>query len=1562
MTPKDIDNQLNQRITALPPEKRLLFEQLRRQQSNSEQLLIRRRHQGSEKLPLSKAQERLWFLHQVDNNSAYNIAIAWRLTGELNISILLESLQLIVERHEVLQTRILSHEGKPYQEVTSNIQLTLPVIDLQILSPTQQEDEVRRLSLQEASQSFNLDQAPLLRVKLICLGNNKFTLLLTLHHIIADGWSRGILLRELAHNYKMLSSQQKPSLPELTIQYADFALWQREWLQGEEIKAQLAYWQQKLAATPVLEIPTDKKRPPIQTWNGATESDTLPLELLKSLKNLSQQQGVTLFMLLLAAFKILLHRYCQQNDIVLGVPSANRNRSEVEPLIGFFVNTLALRTDLSGNPGFLTVLERVRVTAAEAFQNQDIPFASLVEALQPERDLSHNPLVQVMFQVQNEAYQLQNDLTLDLQLPNLQIEQTWVDTGATKFDLTCHMVERSNGLLVVIEYCTDLFEKERITRMIEHLRVLLTGIIDNPRHRVSELHIFTSPTSPPTPLLLGEGSMSMGNSTVALLGFLHQGFESQVERTPDNIAVICGAQTLSYKELNIKANQLAHYLRTLNIGAESLVGIYLERTPELIIALLAVLKSGGAYLPLDQTLPKARLEYILEDARPSVILTNSRLVGGAEVPNINATVLCLDLHEYTHEQDNLTNVVTGDNQAYIIYTSGSTGMPKGTILTHRGLANYLHWAVKTYPVAEGTGGVPVQSSISFDATITSLYTPLLVGQPVVLLPEAEEIEALTTALTSSRNFGIVKLTPAHLSILNQVLPQAPLTGYPKALIIGGEALTEQHLEFWRKYAPQTRLINEYGPTETVVGCCVYDATNTPATTNVSIGRPIANTQLYILDCYLQPLPIGIPGELYIGGDGVARGYLNRPELTAERFIPNPFCRDVTCRVSTLYKTGDSARLLADGTIEYLGRLDNQVKIKGFRVELGEIVAVLLTHPAVKAAVVVIRDIANYSRLVAYLVGQDTNVDLRAYLASKLPNYMLPSAFVWMEQLPLTTNGKVDLKNLPLPCLTRNDVTAPRTPQETTLVEIFKELGFSVGVHDNFFELGFDSILSIQLVSKANQAGIKLAPKQLFQHQTIAELATVVEIPSLATQQGLVTGKLELTPIQHWFFEQNLHKSHHFNQALLLEVAPIQVSNLKHAIYELLCHHDMLRARLSQDGTLYIGESVEECFTVVDLGGLSEYEQQQSITKLSQQSQASLNLETGLVRVVLFQLGSHKDWRLLFIIHHLVVDGVSWRILLEDLVTAYHYQPLRAKTTSFQQWAKLLLNYAQSEKLVADNWLNILNVEESVLPLDYAFDKESNIVASESEIIIKLGAVETNALLQDVPKVYHTQINDILLTALTQTFNEWTRMHSLLLDLEGHGREDVFDNIDLTRTVGWFTSIFPVNLQLNDTGNLGNDIKSIKEQLRLVPHKGISYGVLRYLKNQNQCQMQQLPQPAISFNYLGQLDVSNSQSWIQGIATEPTGYLSDPSNQRTHIINVIAWRDGEQLQVQWRYSSNLHHQGTIEKLAQVYIKKLQALIQHCLSPESGGYTPSDFAGARLNQQQLDKFINKLRPKR
>ncbi|MBD3307338.1 amino acid adenylation domain-containing protein [candidate division KSB3 bacterium] len=911
-------------------------------------------------LPLSFAQERLWFLEQlVPGNPFYNTPTALRLSGRLQIAALQRGLSEIVRRHEPLRTTFTTIAGKPRQMIHAPGVLSVPVIDLQGLPETLREPEVHRLAEEEARLPFDLFSGPLLRATLLQLAPEEHVLLVTMHHIVSDGWSLGVFIRELSALYNAFSNNRPSPLPDLPVQYADFAAWQRQWMSGEVLELQRTYWNKQLQGMPpVLELPADHPRPPVHTFRGGAEAFTLHPDLVSHLKTLSQRTGTSLYMLLLAAFAVLLSRYAGgQDDLVIGSPIANRTQQAIEGLIGFFVNTIILRLDLSGNPSFEEFLSRVRQVALDAYTHQEMPFEQLVEELQPKRDMSRNPLIQVSFAYQNAPMP-------DVELEGLTLHPLEFEAGTVRFDVEVHLWEDEvGGISGAFLYYADIFEVQTIRRMIAHWKTLLEGIVADPDQPVWQLPLLSESER--------QQLLRTCNETTAAYPkerCIHQLFEAQAARTPDAIAVVYQDVRLTYRELNARANQLARYLRSLGVGADVLVGICLERSLEMLIGMWGTLKAGGAYVPLDPTYPKERLAYMLEDAGVQVLLTQQKFLSA--LSGQNASVICLDTGWAPISQESPANLdikLDPANMAYVIYTSGSTGKPKGTMITHRGLVNYLSWCTRAYKVAEAQGA-PVHSSIGFDATITSVYSPLLTGRKVVLLPETQEIEALSTILQSHRDFSLVKITPAHLDMLSQLLPAQKAVGQTRALIIGGEALLSKTIAFWQRYAPETRLINEYGPTETVVGCCVYEVPRGGISTEaVPIGRPIANTQLYILDCQLNPVPIGVFGELYIGGDGLARGYLQRPDVTAEKFIPDPFSSIPGTR---LYRTGDVARYLADGNIEFLGRADYQIKIRGFRIEPGEIENLLAAHENVKEVVVIAReDQPDDKRLVAYLVPQ-----------------------------------------------------------------------------------------------------------------------------------------------------------------------------------------------------------------------------------------------------------------------------------------------------------------------------------------------------------------------------------------------------------------------------------------------------------------------------------------------------------------------------------------------------------------------------------------------------------------
>ena len=1537
-------------------------------------------------LPVSFAQERVYFIQEVaPENTAYQAQATLRFQGHLDVTVLKKCLSEIVQRHEIFRTTFPAVNGRLFQVIHSSSPIELNVVDIEKFTGLEQEAEIQRLFDAEVKKPFYLDKLPLVRWLLLKLNDQDHLLVHIEHHMVHDGWSfNNVFLKEFLALYQAFCEGHPSPLPELPIQFVDFASWQREWVQSQEAQAQLAYWQQQLSGSPpLLELPYDRPRPAEQTYNGAQVRLELPITLCESLRVLSRQEGITLFMTTLAAFLVIVRRYTGQDDLCLGTAVANRRMRETEQLIGMIVNNLVLRTDLSGNPTFRELLGRVRKVSLEAFANEDLPFDKVVEVIKPIRNLSYNPLFQVMFSFHDSPRP-------DLTLPGLNITtNVALSNKSTKFDLDVVLIPHSQlngkdkGITLIWEYNADLFDAATIQQMVDQYQVLLKGIVDNPEQRVSELPILNQPQQE----LLMEWNQTLREYTQK--NCMHNLFESQVELTPDAVAVEQDGQKLTYRQLSDRSNQLAHYLQSLGVKPETLVGICIERSLDMIVGLLGVIKAGGAYVPIDPSYPQERIAEILADTQLGILLTEDKFPH--QRLDYTGKTICLDTDWSIISQHSTANPhsdVQLHHLSYIIYTSGSTGKPKGVMIEHRSLMNFVITAIVEYGI-NARDRILQFASVCFDTSIEEIFPCLSVGATLVLRTE----EMLHSSDEFWRYCQKWQLTVLDLptaywhQLVGELNPEdARIPEGLRTVIIGGEEVQLEKVQHWHNcithLSPAPQLFNSYGPTEATVVTTLELLTPVAP---VSIGRPISNAQVYILDQYLQPVPIGVPGEMHIGGAGLARGYWQRPELTNAKFIPNPF---EELGNSKLYKTGDLARFRANGSLEYLGRVDNQVKIRGFRIELGEIETVLRQHPQVLQSVAIAHeDVPGQKRLVAYIVPQHqqpTIDELRHFLKEKLPNYMIPAAFMLLKTLPITANGKVDYRALPTPDFSHHvedKFIAPRTVIEEKLVAIWSEvlrIG-KVGIHDNFFELGGDSILSIQLISKANQAGIQIAAKQLFKYQTIAELAAVAGITrQINAEQGLVTGAVRLTPIQNWFFEQKLPRPNYFNQSTLLEVpSDLQPELLQSVLQQLLIHHDALRLRFVQEGENWqqINATVPESLPlrIFDLSHLSAAEQETTIKATDAELQASLDLSTGVIaQVALFQLGKNQPSYLLFIIHHLAVDAVSWRILIEDLTTVYQQISrnevikLPPKTTSWQYWSDRLTEYAQIAAVKElDYWLNQSSIQVTALPVDYPSDQENNTVASTASVSLALNEEQTRALLQDVPSAYNTQINDVLLTALVQSFAQWTGESSLLIDLEGHGREDLFEDVDLSRTVGWFTTLFPVRLQLQEIDHPGNALKFVKEQLRQIPNRGIGYGVLRYLQENSTIRekLQSLPSAQISFNYLGQFDQVLKASESLGLAKE---FKAEQSllNQRSHLLGISGFIRGGKLEMTWTYSEKIHKQDTIEKLAVGFIEALKNLINHCQLTESQSYTPADFSAAKLNQQQLDKFlfkINKNKPK-
>jgi amino acid adenylation domain-containing protein len=1054
----------------LSGKKRAVLEALLREQGIGEanaERIPRRTESGP--APLSFAQQRIWFLDQLEPESPlYNIHMGVELSGPLNVPVLQRSIAEIVRRHEALRTTFAVIDDRPVQIINQNAIFKLPVHDLQDLNESERRSRVSAWVEEDARRRFDLINGPVLRANLLRLGETEHVLLLTIHHIVSDGWSVGVFVRELATLYEAYTAGRPSPLPKLSIQYADFAAWQRDWLQGERLEEQLSYWRTQLAgAPPLLELPTDRPRPPVQSYTGAGETLLLSESLSQSLKELSRREGATLFMTLLAAFSTLLYRYSGLHDILVGTPIANRNHADTESLIGFFVNTLVFRTRVSDQMTFRELLVQVREMALEAYAHQDLPFEKLVEELQPERSLSHSPVFQVLLDLQNEPMH-------DLELHGLRLTPLPFDSLMAKFDLVLTFGETDGRLNGQLEYNTDLFDGATARRMVRHLGHLLEAAVSNPDEQVSRLRLLTGDERQQ---ILFEWNNTRVENEPAL--YVHELFEQQVAAQPEAVAVVFKNEQFTYRELNQRANQLAHHLRRLGTGPESLVGVCLERSVDAVIAILAVLKAGGAYLPVDPSSPRERLSQMLADTRARIVITEEYLERTAD--EIHAQI-----------DADFKTTINSENLAYVIYTSGSTGKPKGVLVSHGNLVHSTLARFRYYQ--EPLSSFLLLSPFAFDSSVAGLFWTLCRGGMLVIPDEDSHRDPAHLAeLVARHSVSHVLCLPTLYELILRQARVEQLNSL-RTVIVAGEPCPPEIAKRHTETLPDAALFNEYGPTEATVWSTVHPCDWSMDQHSVPIGRPVANTQIYVLDSQLQPAPVGVTGEIYIGGDGVARGYLDHPDQTAERFVPDPFTTKPGAR---LYKTGDLALLLATGNIEYAGRNDLQVKIRGYRIELGEIELTLAQHPEVREVAVLAGE-----RLTAYVVlnevGTDTAKQLKEFLKERLPEYMLPSSFVVLDALPLTTTGKVDRNALPnqIGVAVEETYLAPRTALEQVLAGIFAEVLSleRVGINDSFFDLGGHSLLATQVLSRVRDAfQLELPLRKLFKEPSVAALgASILE--------------------------------------------------------------------------------------------------------------------------------------------------------------------------------------------------------------------------------------------------------------------------------------------------------------------------------------------------------------------------------------------------------------------------------------------------------------------------------------
>ncbi len=1548
------DTEIAKRLAELPLAKRaLLFEQLQRQKERRqgvENERIPRQPRDREAYPLSFAQQRLWFLHNFEPESPeYNIPQALRIEGDLDAQVMQRALREVVRRHETLRTTFRSVEGTPAQVIAQVVDMEVPYLDVRsrVAAPGEAWGEALRLAAADAREPFDLALGPLMRARLFRSGEREHLLYYNVHHIAFDGWSMGIFARELAAIYDAFAAGRPSPLADLEVQYLDFAVWQRQWLSGEVLAAQLAYWRRQLAAVPPLELPTDQPRPAVRTHDGGAVPLAIDPALQHDLKGFAQSQGSTLFIVLMAAWKALLHHGSTQEDIAVGTLIANRRRPEIEALIGFFANSLVLRTDLSGDPSFAELLRREREVSLDAHAHQDVPFEKLVEELNPPRDMARTPLFQVMLILLNAPGKA-------LDLPGLRLQALAIDSRTAKTELTLYCTETADGFDGFLEYNTALFARPTALRLLAHFQRVLAAAVSDPAVRLSRLPLLSDAER--RQVLVG------WNATQAPLPplTLHGWIEERTRQAPATTAVEMGETRLSYGELDRRANRLARHLRRLGVGPDVLVGLAMERSIDMLVGLLAVLKAGGAYVPIDPEYPKARLAHMMEDSRAPVLVTQEPLL--ERLPEHQARVVAVDrdaalIAAESGEPLPCDGAAAPGNLAYVIYTSGSTGKPKGVQIPHSAVVNFLD-SMSRRPGLDRGDSLLAVTTLSFDIAGLELYLPLVCGARLVLVSRetTQAGEELRAAL-ESRGITAMQATPATWRLL---LAAGWLGARGLKILCGGEALPRDLAD--QLLAACGSLWNVYGPTEATIWSTLDEVGSGGP---ITIGRPLANTEIYLLSRRMEPVPVGVPGELLIGGAGLARGYRGRPDLTAERFIAHPFAALRGEPGARLYRTGDLARHLPDGRVEFLGRIDHQVKVRGFRIELGDIETALGRQPGIAQAVVVARDDnAGAKQLAAYLVpaaatetatATPSVADLRAALKETLPEYMVPALYTFLDAMPLTPNGKVDRRALPAPDRTAavRDYAAPRDAKEEFFCALWQELLDlpRVGIGDDFFELGGDSLLVIRVVTRACKASLGITTKQVFQHRTVADLAAVAGTTEILAEQGPLSGPLPWTPAQLHFLEQR-HDNPDFHTIGML-FAPkdcaLHLHLFARALEHVVRYHDNLRVRL-------VGEGAAASLSIdppgapvnllrVDLSAIAEERQVEVLSAAVRALVISCRMADGnLLRIAAFDLAPRQVRYLHVTSHYMAADINSYPTLLDDLDAAYRQleagEPIAAprKTTSARQWAERLAERAKPGGMPQqelDYWLAQAPLHPPRFPLDH--DRGPNDWISARVEPAELDAEETRLLLQRVPRFLGVQIDALLLTAVMSAFEGWIGSRSLPILLLGHGREALYDDMDLSRTVGWFNTIYPVLLDMGPDTHPIAGARELNRQLRRVPHGGMGFGILRYLCREPDVveHMGKALAPQVFFNYLGP-DTSKELGRLTKIQNFG-GFHQDRGTKRLCPITVGVFIVDGKMVVKWEHNLNLHRTETMQPLARRSREVLRWFVDDYLRRGAGAAT-------------------------
>ncbi|MDU5142221.1 MAG: amino acid adenylation domain-containing protein [Paenibacillus dendritiformis] len=1483
--------------------------------------------------PLTHPQKRIWYVENIyPGTSIHNIGGLIKIYGPIDFHLLEESINLFVKQNDAIRIRLIERDETVWQTVTAYRRRTFPFIDFTARSSG---TDVDAWVSEEFAKPLPLDGEFLYEFALVKISETESAYLTKVHHMISDGWSFQLMTTQINQIYTQLMQGQaiqqedRPS-------YLDYIEQERAYLSSSRFTKNKHYWQKKFESIHDVALHTTASG-----TAGKRQKFLLNPHTSEAIRSFVHTHRISLNTFFIAAMLIYLHQATHQDRIMIGTPVLNRTGAKEKNTFGMFTSTMPFLADIERDTPFSTFLHNINHELIQCYFHQKYPYNLLVQDLQ-----LHKRGLDQLFQVCVNYYNTAFDQNFG---PGWKMQQIEAHNGNQLYPLQLIVTEWSpkEGLELYFDYKTGDYTDSQIDEMFRRLHHIADQVVSRPEAAIRDVQL----------LLPGEReellyACNRTDRDYPATATILQLFEEQVERTPGRVAAACGGQALTYSELNARANRLARTLRKSGIGPHTPAAVMGRHSLSIVVGIWAVIKAGAAYLPIDPDYPQERIEYILRDSGASHLLTN-----GGEWERLSYDGIVIDLDDermYEADESNLPVKGAADDLAYIIYTSGSTGNPKGTMIEHRGLVNYIWWAGKTYLQAPGEV-FALYSSIAFDLTVTSIFTPLISGHRIEIY-EDDGNEFIIHRILRDNKATVIKLTPAHLALIKDIDLSASAV---RTFIVGGEDLKcalARHIH--EQASGRIAIYNEYGPTETVVGCMIYrfDPERDKGS-SVPIGKPIDNVQIYLLDQRLEPVPDGSVGELYISGDGVARGYLHRPELTRERFMDNPFLPG-----KRMYRSGDLAMRHHHGDIVYLGRIDHQVKIKGYRIEMGEIEHQLLALAPVEEAVVVDRTGDDgQQHLVAYFVaaGRMADLELRMKLAEVLPSYMIPAYFVRLDHLPLTPNGKVDRRLLPAPERAPEPNDAEASGHIAALLtDIFKEVlqAESIGVRDNFYHMGGDSIKAIQIASRVTAAGFRLKVQQILSYPVIHELAAMIEMNhSEPVAQGPCIGAVKPLPITSWFFRQQWSNPHHYVQSVLVRLKQrVTAPQLQEALYRLIEHHDALRLQLDEAaGSLEYRPVEREDVEIpcCDLACHSEGERSAELKKCAESFKASMRLGQGLLfKSLLFEEGT-QDQRLLLTAHHLVIDGVSWRILLEDLDRLLQSMlggprlPLPARTHSVQAWADAIEAYSRDRALEhLAYWQSVSAEAEDSLQADFPAADERH--EGCGTLVRELSKVDTHRLLREANVPFRTQTSELLVASLAMALGSFTGKEAITIELEGHGREELFDSLDVSRTVGWFTSMYPVNLRLPDSEPAGI-IKSVKEQLRSIPNKGIDYGILSYTAGR----IPETGRSLLRFNYMGEID-NHLQSSVLDMADEDTGSDICASNRLSCLVDVVAIVIDKKLQVRMSYSTAKFKPKSMEAFMAAVMQRLMEVINLCAEMGQSDFTPSDFETVKLSQDELD----------